>query len=156
MLAYLRYNLPCSYLHAVVSIGLPPNGVCRGQRPLRMESTEKLGYLGWNPHCSHYKEDGLPWIEPVERLGYLGWNRYFSRPRAAASTGLPLDGAHREDGPPWMESTEKLGYLRMESEMLAYPRWKLPCSHLHALVRNECVLAIACYKKSLRNKCTHP
>jgi hypothetical protein len=41
----------------------------------------------------------------------------------------------REDGPPWMESNEKLGYLRMESEkMLAYPRWKLPCSHLHALI----------------------
>jgi hypothetical protein len=84
MLVFPWWNLPCSHQHAVVSIGLLPDG--------------------------DYKEDGLPWIEPVERLGYLGWDRYCIYLRAAASTGLQLDGAHRKDGLPWMESTEKLGY----------------------------------------------
>jgi hypothetical protein len=82
-------------------------------------------------------------MESTEELGYLGWNLHHSHLHAAVSIGLPLMDSTLQPSTdmlcfcwaapgwspqrrllPWMESTEEQGYLRGNSH----------CSHLYVAV----------------------
>jgi hypothetical protein len=117
MLAYSRWNLPCSRLHAAISIGLSPDGTLREDGLSWMESSEKLVLPRMESTVHAAVSIGLPPKGSIEKMGYPGWNLWKSwgyfgwnpqRSHLQAAVSIRL---------PWMEPVDKLGLPHMESTL---------------------------------------